>query len=248
MKHPVIENIKQFTIKEWLLKLKNKNLINTNLFNEIIRSDNSKFTNLEFGKRNYNFYIPNYVYLSGKACNETYILHKLLKLSTTLYDVRIVSKYGTELPNFRIHGLSKDALIKFILGTESLAEYFITISEHFEPEYSGTISSSPDSLLIELVQGQHLHLTQAGTKKIYYGKWSKYKMIYNTEDITKKKLLWQALQKIILNKSEEITPLNPPQFATGYFEFLYSKKFKLILTDYNTNIFFINNQGKKIFY
>jgi len=247
MKNVVINGVKQYTIKEWLLKLKYFGLIGESAFRDIIDCDNKKFLNLISASERFNLPIAKFITLDGQSCNENLIKENTSKLNTQLCNVRMISNAHSALPNLRLHGLSEKNIVAYILNTDHLELYSIVISEHHKPYFSGSILSSNDSVIIELVKGPHLHLTQAGKAKIYNGIWSNYKMIYNTKSVFIRELLWKSLKNIITNRSNLISPLNRPVFAVGYYEFIYTANLKFYLTDYTENRFFVNNRAVELF-
>lgn len=238
MKIDVIEGIKQYPIKAWLDEMLRREEISEKEYHSILSDENKKSDKLISARKLLNIKSPLIVVINGNEFNKNVLTKKVTSLRTSTYNLRLAPKTGSNLPPFRIHGLTLEEILRYIKDRISqINEYTIFISEHFKSLYSGTIISKPNSMFVELVKGQHLHLTQGGKKRIYHGIWQGYRMDYDTSNVKIKNLIWKSVMNIIINNKYNFSPLDPPIFAKGYFEFIYDTKLNFILTDYSRHRF-----------
>ncbi len=240
MKVDVIEGINQYPIKAWLDPLVRSGLITKDESSSILHDDKQQLKQLDSASKIFGVNVPKYIEINGASFSWKVLKNKISRLKTTKYNLRLTPKLGSELNPFRIHGITQEDIKKNINNRIKLmSQFIISISEHFKYLYSGTIISTEDSFVVEFVEGQHFHLTQSSRKKIYQGKWDKYRMYYNTNDLLIRMLIWRSVRKLVFCDKYDISPLNIPSFAKGYFEFLYDDKFNLVLTNYTTHPFFV---------
>lgn len=101
----------------------------------------------------------------------------------------------------------------------------IYVWDHFVPEFSGTIIISRRGIYGEMCRGDHTLLTQQaiGRADIITASlaFPNYRMMYSTNDVGARTILWQALKHLMVETSGEISPLSLPVFLKGYFEFAF---------------------------
>jgi hypothetical protein len=119
--------------------------------------------------------------------------------------------------------------------------YQIYLWEYFIPEFSGTIIVTTRGLYAEMVRGSHLLLTQQSVESSALITASlafpQYHMIYSTDDIGARTVLWHAISSLIRKTCGTISPLSLPVFLKGYFEFSFHTAKGYRFFDYNTHPF-----------
>lgn len=126
----------------------------------------------------------------------------------------------------RVLGVTREECVEYLRYlSDQERSYRIYVWDHFAPEFSGTVIITDDNLYAEMTQGDHTLLTQQalGSTSIITGRllFPNYRMVYSTDDIGIRKILWQAIKYLIVKTCGEISPLSLPIFLRGYFEFTF---------------------------
>lgn len=143
----------------------------------------------------------------------------------TRFALRAIPSHPDGKPG-RTLGLSREECFAYLDHlTCTGGKYLVYLWDYFLPECNGTIIITPHGLYAELVRGSHLLLTQQAVKTADLTTASltfpHYHMVYSTDDMGIRTVLWHAIVALIRETSEAISPLTLPIFLKGYFEFSF---------------------------
>lgn len=120
---------------------------------------------------------------------------------------------------------------------EKNIHFYVVLMTQRAPEefYAGAMISNDGKVVVEISKDNLDNFTHRASNPVSTGVFEHTKMLYNTEDIFEREIMWKAVQCIY---SKDVFP--GEDFMRGYFEFVYTKAGQLRFFDYKINESYLN--------
>ncbi len=231
-----------YTLSEWLVALSVLDRSKQNDVSSFLLQDWQKIERLLDLNERMGLPIDHYLISDSMQCTlDTPKIREYFEAQgETLFAIRAIPLQSGFAPS-RALGITQEECFEYIghLSQEG-GTYRIYIWDYFIPEFSGTIIVTVQGLYAEMVRGKHILLTQQplGLSNIITANliFPNYRMVYSTDDTNARAILWQAIKYLIVETSEEISPLSLPTFLKGYFEFTFHPVQGYRFFDFNNDL------------
>ena len=230
-----------YTLSEWMTMLSTADRSEYNNVSSFLTQDWRKIERLRDLNKRFGLPIDHYLILDSPQFTQdnASIREYFESQGETLFAIRAIPLQPGLAPS-RILGITQEECFEYVahLSHEG-GTYRIYTWEHLIPEFSGTIIVTGQGLYAEMVRGNHILLTQQPlsasdiiTASLTF---PHYHMVYSTDDVNVRTVLWQAIKYLILEANEEISPLCLPIFLKGYFEFAFYLGKGYLFFDFNNH-------------
>lgn len=157
------------------------------------------------------------------------------------FALRVLPSHTHENPT-RALGLTRQACLDYIeIFRSSKQSSRIYVWDLQPSEWSGSILITAQGLYAEIVQGSHLLVTQQAVKasELFTARllFPARHMVYSTNEVHVRTILWRAISYLILESSQPFSPFSLPRLLHGYFEFSYHSAGGYRFFDYNNHPF-----------